>query len=323
MKLPIFILTVIAASVCFAQGKPQLNGAGQPIDRGVIVYPANIYLQPDSSTARLANVERGREVVVLERSTGDWVHVLATLQEATEEHDSKDINGWMRNRGIVFANTPDGDRIMFGEAADSEAEASRRGGRKGADRDAIRLYYRTAEYFPQSPLAGEALFRAADDRWQIDRADVMSLPSARERDPNLRSRIHEDLMRQVIKKFPNTRWADMAAFRLIENKLCGDWQAESKCPEKEAEMYEKYVDDHASSPAAPEALYNAAWRRACLVDIYQTENKANKSPDAKAKASALAQRIISQYPQSDYASRARTLLYLLQQGIPIYGSNVD
>ena len=73
----------------------------------------------------------------------------------------------------------------------------------------------------------------------------------------------------------------------------------------------------------PVASWQAPTATAFPVDIYQTENKANKSPDAKAKATALAQRVISQYPQSDYASRARTLLYLLQQGIPIYGSNVD
>ena len=323
MKLHIILASLLATSVCFAQGKPQLNGAGKPVDRGVMIWPATIYLQPDSSTARLATIDRGREVVVLERSTSDWVHVLATLQEATEEHDSKDVTGWIHNRGIVLSNTPDGDKILFGAAADAENEASKRAGRKGAAQDAIRLYFRAAEYFPNSPLAGEAMFRAADDRWQIERADVMSLPSARERDPNLRRGMDEDWMRQVMHKFPNTKWADLAAFRLLENKLCGDWQAESKCPEKEAELYEKYVQEHASSPSAPEALYDAAWRRACLVDIYPTENKPGKVAEAKQKALALAQRLISQYPQSDYASRAQTLLYMLQQGIPIYGSQAD
>ena len=37
---------------------------------------------------------------------------------------------------------------------DSEAQASRRGGRKFAAQDALRLYERLAEYFPKSPYAG-------------------------------------------------------------------------------------------------------------------------------------------------------------------------
>ena len=319
MKLHVFFATLLLASVCFAQAKPQLNGAGQPVERGVVVHPGNIYLQPDTAATRLTTIERGRELVVLDHSN-DWIHVLATVEEATEEHDSKTVTGWMLNQGVVFSNTPNGDRIMFGEAADSEAEAARRGGRKGADRDAIRLYYRCSDYFPNSPLAGEALFRAADDRWQIERADVMTLPSSRERDPNLRERMSEQLMKQVIRKFPKTKWADLAAYRLIENKLCGDWQGESKCPEKESDLYENYVKDHPDSPTAPEALYNAAFRQAALVEIYKTENKTNRSPKAQEKASELAQRVVTQFPNSDYASRAQALLYKLQQGIAVYGN---
>ena len=38
-------------------------------------------------------------------------------------------------------------------------------------------------FFPSSPLAGEALYRSADIRWQLDKTDVMSKPSARETGP--------------------------------------------------------------------------------------------------------------------------------------------
>ena len=41
-------------------------------------------------------------------------------------------------------------------------------------------------------------------------------------------------MKQVIKKFPGTKWADLAAYHLIDNKLCGEWEAQAKCPEMEA-----------------------------------------------------------------------------------------
>ena len=322
MKLHIVLAASLLVSTAFAQGKQQVNGAGQPVERGVVVHPGDIYIQPDTAATRLDTIERGRELVVLEHGAGDWIHVLASVQESTQEHEGKDVTGWMRNRGVVFPNTPSGDRILFGEAADSEAQASRRGGRKGADRDAIRLYFRASEYFPDSPLAGQALYRAADDRWQIERLDVMSLPSARERDANMRQHMDEEWMRQVMRKFPKTRWADLAAFRLIENKLCGDWQGESKCPEKESGLYEDYVKDHPDSPAAAEALYEAAWRQAALIEIYKTENKSSKSPNALEKATALAQRVATGFPNSDYSSRAQALLYLLQQGIPVYGNGI-
>ena len=130
-------------------------------------------------------------------------------------------------------------------------------------------------------------------------------------------------MKQVMKKFPRTKWADLAAYHLLDNKLCGDWQGESKCPEKEAEVYEKYADEHPQSPAAAEALFNAAYRRSALIELYKNDGKSNHIGDAKAKAAALAQRVITNFPQSDWADRAQTLLYKLDQGIPTYGNSVE
>src|SRR5262249_52265625 len=144
--------------------------------------------------------------------------------------------------------------------------------------------------------------------------------SAKEKEAYLREGMNEELMKKVIKKFPGTKWADLAAFHLIDNKLCGDWQAESKCPSKEAEMYENYAKDHPNSPALSEALYDAAWRYGALVDIYKTEDQAKKSEASKAKAIAIAQRVVSQSPQGDWGTRAQRLLYFIQQGIPVYGN---
>jgi outer membrane protein assembly factor BamD (BamD/ComL family) len=138
----------------------------------------------------------------------------------------------------------------------------------------------------------------------------------------LRQGMDEEAMRQVMKKFPDSKWAQLAAFHLIENKLCGDWQGSAKCPEKEADLYEKYVKDHPQSPAAPEALYNAASRRAALIEIYKTDEQMKKSEQSKKVAVALSQQLISQYPQSDWSSRGQTLLFLLQQGVPTYGNAI-
>ncbi|HXM68785.1 MAG TPA: hypothetical protein VN911_18805, partial [Candidatus Acidoferrum sp.] len=189
--------------------------------------------------------------------------------------------------------------------------------------DAMRLYYRIYDLMPTSPLAAEALYRAADIRWQIERSDVMTRPSARERETYMRGQMNEDWMKLVNKKYPSTKWAELATFRLIDNKLCGDWQGIAKCPDKEAEIYEKYASEHAQSSAAPEALYNAAWRRAALIDIYRTEPNQKKSAESKDRALVLAQKIVSQYGQSDWGFRAQRLIFYVQQGIPTYGNSGD
>jgi outer membrane protein assembly factor BamD (BamD/ComL family) len=240
-----------------------------------------------------------------------------------DEDRGKTISGWVLDNGVVWASTPEGDRILFGAAVDSEEEASRRHGRRGAAQDALRLYRRVYDIFPTAPLAGEALYRAADIRWQIEKSDMLSRPSARERDPNLRQGIDEESMKLVMKKFPDSKWAQLAAFHLIDNKLCGDWQGSSKCPDKEADIYEKYVKEHPESPAAPEALYNAASRRAALIEIYKTEDQAKKSEQSKSLAIGLAQQLISKYPQSDWSSRGQTLLFMVQQGVPTYGNAIE
>jgi hypothetical protein len=281
-----------------------------------MVRSAQIFISPDASSTKMAEISRGREVTVLERS-GEWVHVLASINQ------EKDITGWMFDKGVVHIDTPDGDKIIFGEAAASELEASKAHGRKGAADDARRLYYRVFDYFPKSDLAGEALYRAADIIWQLDANDINTRPSARQRNPDDRPEINEDYMRMVEKKFPHTKWADRAAFHLIENKLCGDWIGQSKCPEKEADIYEKYAFDRPDAPDAAEALYDAATRRAALIEIYKTEGNPKKSDESREKARGDANAAVSKYPATDWAYRSRTLIYMLEQGIPTYGNSLQ
>ena len=57
-------------------------------------------------------------------------------------------------------------------------------------------------------------------------------------------------------------------------------------------MYEKYAKEHDQSSAAPEALYQAAWRQSALIEIYKTEANQKKSDAAKSRALDLAQRIV-------------------------------
>ena len=242
--------------------------ASAQAQRGTLVHEETIRVSPANDAAKLGEAGRGYELVIIETSR-DWTHVEAILREPRKDADEDDpesegktITGWVNSKALVNLTTPNGDKIIFGEAADSEDQASRRRGRRDAAQDAMRLYYRVYDLFPTSPLAAEGLYRAADIRWQVERSDVLTRPSARERDSYMRGQIDEQWMKLVIKKFPGTKWADLASFHLLENKLCGDWQGASKCPDREAEMYEKYAKEHEQSPAAPEALYQAAWRAA-------------------------------------------------------------
>ena len=303
--------------------------AAAQAQRGTLVHEEAIRVSPSADAAKLGEVGRGHELVIID-SSRDWTHVEAILREPRKDADEDDpesegktITGWISSKALVNLTTPYGDKIVFGEAADSEDQASRRRGRRDAAQDAMRLYYRVYDLFPTSPLAAEGLYRAADIRWQMERSDVLTRPSARERDSYMRGQIDEEWMKLVIKKFSGTKWADLAAFHLIENKLCGDWQAASKCPDKEADMYEKYAKEHEQSPTAPEALYDAAWRRSALIEIYKNEANQKKSEEAKSRALALAQKIVSQYAQSDWSPRAQMLIFYVQQGVPTYGNAGD
>jgi hypothetical protein len=284
--------------------------------RATTIRVMPLYLSPDASSAKLGDVDRGREVIYLETSN-DWVHVEANL---TEE---KTVTGWVQSKGLIQSNTPDGDKILFGEAVDAEDQASQRNGRRYAAQDAMRLYGEIFELFPQSPLAGEGMYRSADIRWQIEKVDVMSLPSAKEQDAYLRRGMNEDYFKKVIKKFPGTKWAYLAEFQRIDNKLCGDWQGQSKCPQKEAEIYEKYANEYPQSPAVAQALFQAAYRWAALIEIYKSEEELKKSEDAKNRAIADAEKAIAQASagQSDWGPRSRRLLHMVQQGIPAYGNS--
>ena len=322
-------LSAIAAGILFLSTLVFVRSASADAQRGTLIHEETIRVSPSADSARVGDAKRGNELIIIDASR-DWVHVEAILRApsneegATEdEAEGKAITGWVQNRSVVRSTTQDGDRIIFGEAADSEDQASRRRGRRDAAQDAMRLYYRVYDLMPASPLAAEALYRAADIRWQIERSDVMTRPSARERDSYMRGQMKEEWMKLVIKKYPGTKWADLAAFRLLENKLCGDWEGLSKCPEKEADIYENYAKDHPQSPSAAEALYNAAWRRAALIEIYKNEPNQKKAAESKDRALALAQRVVSQYGQSDWAYRAQRLSFYIQQGIATYGNASD
>jgi hypothetical protein len=321
-----FLALLLVTGPLMAASKDTPPGNGP---KATVFRDTNLYVAPDLSSTRLAQISPGREMVILERN-GPWVKVFANTDEQTSRSEdapvfgheaaAPPVSGWMSAAGVISADTPKGDLVLFGAAAGQEADAALPRAPQSVAQAARLLYQRMADLFPQSPLTPEAAWRSADIRWQLQKADIMSLPSAHEKEAYLRETIDEDEFRKLKKAYPRTKWSDLADWDLLDNKVCGDWQGSAKCPEKEAELYEKYAVEHPESPKAPEALYNAVYRQGALSDIYSANGDTKKAAQAKAKAVTIADTAESKYPQSDYAARAASLVYQLQQSIPIYGT---
>jgi hypothetical protein len=288
-----------------------------------------LYITPDLTSQKVDRVQIGREMVVAEHS-GPWLRVYANTD--TEEPRQKDvpligsdpvttppISGWMEAKGVVIETTPNGDQVLMGEAANQESLASDPRGPVNAAESARLLYRRLVEMFSNSPLVAEAAWRAADIQWQLQKTEAGSRPSARERDPGLRDQMDEDELKKVIKYYPHTRPAELAAFTLIDNKLCGDWQGSTKCPESESEAYEKYATEYPDGPRTADALYQVVYRQAVLTDMFAADGNDNKSNAAHSHARDVAARLKEKFPQSDFTARAASLVFKLDEGVPVYG----
>lgn len=328
--LPLFLLFVCASA--FAQTLPAPNS--RELRKGMVgalIRNSELFVAPNTESNKIQTVTTGHEVAISENANG-WVRVFANT-DIEQNPDEVDIfgmdaravpaSGWIVNKGIVLKGQSQGDLILFGAAVSAEADAINGHGRRQSAEDARLLYRRLTEYFPDSPLAAEAAWRSADIRWQLEYQDVQARPSSHEKENYLRGQMNETEMHKLEKKYPHTKWADLAAWDLLQNKICGDWQGSVKCPLKEADLYEKYTAEHPDSPKAAEGLYNAAWRMAAAGDMYAGDDDAKKAGDARSKAQELGKQVEARYPHTDYAARAATLVYKVEQSIPIYGSDRD
>ena len=324
------VVLVAACGAASGQKKDKTSGYDRAA-RATVLHAANVYVAADADSQRVSLVTPGHEVVVVERS-GPWVKVFANTDveedaeqkpEFSDDDNVTPASGWIRDKGVVGLTTAGGDAILFGTAANLEAEAAQPHAPKGAAMEAHLLYRRVAEYFPDSSLAAEAAWRSADIRWQLEKQDISTLPSAKEQDAMLRPQLYDGEMKRVIKRFPGTKFAAYAAYDLLDNKLCGDWQGLPKCPEMETGLYEKYALLFPDGPKSAEALYNATYRQGVVVTMYTVEENKKKADDAAAKTQSLAQDLKAKYPQSDYAARAASIAFRVAQGIPIYGNDRD
>ena len=334
-RLPILLSSLLLCTPSAAL-LAQKRGPERNLDnaaRATVVHTANVYATADPADPPIASVTPGHEVVVNQKN-GAWVNVFANTDTKEENPDTQpeftdpnatpqQITGWVRDKGIVGPRTPEGDAILFGTAADLEAQAAEPHAPKGAAESAGLLYRRVWEYFPESALAPEAEFRSADIRWQLEKADNSTLPSAREADASLRPQIYEGELKRVMKNYPNSPDAAKAAFDLIDNKVCGDWQGLPKCPEMETNLFLKYADKYQGGPKSAEALYNATYRQGALVTMYLVDENKKRSDEAAKNCQSLAERMRKEYPQSDFTARAQSIAFRVSQGVSTYGNDRD
>jgi outer membrane protein assembly factor BamD (BamD/ComL family) len=335
-RFAVAALLLLSPGLLFAQKKKGQNdqGGGDPAARATVLHVANLYVTAESNDPAIATVMPGHEIVIMQRN-GAWVNAFVNTDEQQEqdpdsEPEFKDPNqsnhqfsGWMHDQGIVGPATPNGDAILFGAAAEFESQAAQPHPPKDAAKEAQLLYRRVVDYFPDSSLAPEAAWRSADIRWQLDKLDISTLPSAHEQDAYLRPQLYEGALKRVMKMYPDTPYAARAAFDLIDEKLCGDWQGLAKCPEMETQLYLKYADRYPDGPKSAEALYDAAYRQGVLVTMYTVDDDKKNAAKAAQNCQAIADQLRQRYPKSDYAARAESIAFRVKQGIPIYGSDRD
>ncbi len=330
-----FMLTTLTLLPTHAESA-QHRGQSQPVmpkgTLAVVIPVTNLYVQPSLNSQRLTQIQPGREAVITEKN-GKWIRVFANVDQGQSHEDQttllgpenppQPLSGWMIDKGLVTEKTPNADQILFGAAQAQEDAATQPDAPPHAAQAARRLYLRVIQFFPKSKLVPDAMWRAADIRWQLQKADAATLPSAHSRQPYMRELPDENEMHAVMHYFPNTKWADFAAFTLIQNKLCGDWQGDEKCPEKEAQYYLDYARKYPKSPDAPEALYKAAWREAAAGDMWQADGNKKFADRDRSYVSGIATRLEKNYPDSQYVTRAATLAFEVNQGIQIYGTGTQ
>ena len=88
-------------------------------------------------------------------------------------------------------------------------------------------------------------------------------------------------------------------------------------------MYQKYADEYPDGPRTAQALYQATYRLAALVNMYDAAGSGSKGKDAHNHARELADKLKAHFADSEYTWRAGALVYKLDEGIPVYGIDLN
>lgn len=294
-------MVLVAASLLAAQA-PAVPTPESPV-RAIAVEPAVLRVDPDPSSAVVGQVLPGQNVALLNLAHG-FAQVFVMR------------SGWMLDKGLVRLTQPGGGEILFGAASQFEQRAEDASGQRVAAQNAARLYYSVYDNFPFSPLAGEALFRAAEIRWQLGLNDMPVVA-----DPSQRRFPDDSLLKRVRSKYPGTPWAARADFLLLQEKLtCGIWDSKPSCIGKEIDHYRDYLKKYPRGPRSAEAAYDIVYRDGAAWSLYRAGDHADAGKAAHYRAAAIADAAAVQrdFPGTDWAAQAALIAFKIQQDIAVY-----
>ena len=115
-------------SACGAKTASPSNGP-----KATVIRDTTSMWRPDNNSSRLAEISPGREMVMVEKTGPGCVSSPTPTRRPPMSQDAPvfgsrggrlPISGWMPDAGVVSADTPKGDLILFGAAAGEESAAS-------------------------------------------------------------------------------------------------------------------------------------------------------------------------------------------------------
>jgi hypothetical protein len=224
----------------------------------------------------------------------------------------------MESKGIVIETTPNGDQILMGEAANQESLASDPRGPPTPPKAPACSIAAWLKCSPTPRSCPSRMARRRHPQWQLQKADASTRPSAKERDPYMRDQMDEDELKKIIKLYPHTREADLAAFELIDNKLCGDWQGSPKCPKKKPSSTRNTPPNSLTAPAPRRPSTRPSTARpsstTCLPPTAATRKPTRPTTTPKTLASTS-----QTSSRSPITPASRAIVFKLDQGVPVYG----
>ena len=300
---PVAALLMMAPAVLNAKTLPE-----KMPPKSVAIREGKLLLKPDTGSAVVGEIRPGDSVAIFERSPG-FARVFVKA------------SGWMVDKGMIALTDPKAPAVIFGAAAQLQEKAESAPGESDTAKDAARLFFQVYDNFPQNPLAAEALYRAADIKWQLDSAD---LPLSR--DPANRQFPDDHWLNKVKGQYAGTPWAARAAYVLLQKHFtCGDWVEKPGCIQKEINVYRDYLHDYPKSPLAADAAYQIVYRDGAAWSVYSDEgpqHDAGKAQQYAHETQEQAAAVASQYPGTDWAARAQLIAFEVAQGVPVYGHSL-
>lgn len=300
---PVVALAMMAPVVLTAKTLPE-----KMPPKSVSLREGKLFLKPDTSSAVVGEVRPGDSVAIFERSPG-FARVFVKA------------SGWMVDKGMVALSDAKAPAVIFGAATQLQNKAESGPGETQTAKDAARLYFQVYENFPQNPLAAEALYRAADIKWQLDSADLPLV-----HDPTDRQFPDDHWLNKVKSQYSGTPWAARAAYILLQKHFtCGEWVEKPGCIQKEINVYRDYLHDYPKSPLAAEAAYQIVYRDGAAWSVYAADgpqHDAGKAEQYARETQEQAAAVASQYPGTDWAAQAQLIAFEVNQGVPVYGRSL-